>query len=81
MNERVKEMDKFKIDICAMQETRYQGKGTVIKKSYMISYSRHKSDKREFGIGFCIIRHIMDNFLDFESVSERICNIRVQLKY
>ena len=49
----------------------------------MISYtcSRHKSDKREFGIGFYIIRHIMDNCLEFESVNEIICKIRVQLKY
>jgi hypothetical protein len=49
----------------------------------MISYtcSRHKSDEREFGIGFYIIRHIMNNFLDFEPVNERIFEIRVQLKY
>jgi hypothetical protein len=32
MNELVKDMDKYKIDMCAMQETRRQRTGTVIKK-------------------------------------------------
>ena len=63
-----------------MQEARRQERGTVMKKNYMISYSRYISDKREFWRGFYIIRHIMDNLLDLELVNERICKIRVQLK-
>jgi hypothetical protein len=39
----------------------------------MISCSRHKSEKREFGAGFYVIRHIVNNVLDFEPVNERIC--------
>ena len=62
-----------------MQEAKRQEKGTVMKKNYRISY-RRQSDKSEFWIGFYIIRHIMDNFLDLEPVNERICKIRVQLK-
>ena len=38
MNELVKQMDKYKIDICAVQETGCPGKGTVIKKN---RYARH----------------------------------------
>ena len=38
MNELVQEMDKYKLDICALQEIRCPGKGTVIKKNYMILY-------------------------------------------
>jgi len=49
MNEFVKEMEKYKIDICAMQEIRWPGKGTVIKENYMILYSEHKSDRHECG--------------------------------
>jgi exonuclease III len=54
MNELVQEMDKCKLDICAVQEISCPGKGTVIKKNYMILYSGHKSDKHEFGTGFYI---------------------------
>jgi exonuclease III len=32
MNELVKEMDKYKIDICALQENRWPEKGNVIKR-------------------------------------------------
>jgi hypothetical protein len=34
MNELVKQIDKYKIDICALQEIGCPGKGTVIKNSY-----------------------------------------------
>jgi hypothetical protein len=32
MNELVKEVDKYKIDVCALQEIKWPGKGIVIKK-------------------------------------------------
>jgi hypothetical protein len=53
----------------------------VIKKNYTIFYSGHKSDKHEFGTGFYISRDIIENLLNFEPVSERICKIRVIHKY
>jgi len=36
MNDLLNEMDKCKMDICVLQEIRWPGKGTVIKKNYMI---------------------------------------------
>jgi hypothetical protein len=47
----------------------------------MILYSGHKSDKHEFGTGFYISRHNMDNLLDFGLINEKICKIRIKLKY
>jgi hypothetical protein len=47
----------------------------------MILYDGHKSEKHEIGTGFYIIRHIMYNVFDFQSAHERICKIRVKLKY
>jgi exonuclease III len=32
MNELVKEMGAYKVDICALQEIRWSGKGAAIKK-------------------------------------------------
>jgi exonuclease III len=61
MKELVKEMVIYKIDICALQEIRWPGKRTVIKKKYMILYSGHKSDKHELGTVFYSSRHILDN--------------------
>jgi len=76
-----KEMDEYKTDICALQEIRRPRKGTEITKNYMILYGAHKSDKYEFGWGFCNSKYIMDELLDFELTSERIYKLRVKLKY
>jgi len=62
INELVKETDKYRLDICVLQEIRWLGKGTVTKR-IMILYSGHKSDK-QFDTGVFISRHIMDNVLD-----------------
>jgi hypothetical protein len=80
-SELVKEMIKHKTDICALHEIRWPGKGTVIKKNYMILYSGHKSDKFKFRTGFYISGHAMDSLLDFEPVTENICKIKVKCKY
>jgi len=53
----------------------------VIKKNYLILYNAYKRDRHEFGTGFFIGRHIMNNLSDFEPVNERICKIRVTVKY
>ena len=47
VNEFVKEMGKYKVDIFALQKL-LQGKGTVIKKNCVILSSVHKSEKHEF---------------------------------
>ena len=49
MNELVKEMDEYKVDVCTLQEIRWPGKGTAIKKKYMFLYSGYKSDIHKFG--------------------------------
>jgi exonuclease III len=71
MNEMVKETERYKIEVCAFQEIRWPGKGTVVKKNCRILYSVHKSDKHEFGTGFYISRHNMDNLSDFELIKEK----------
>jgi exonuclease III len=70
LNELVTEIVIYKIDMCALQEIRWPGKGTVIKKKYMILYSGHKSDKHELGTVFYSSRHILDNLLYFQPVNE-----------
>jgi len=40
------------------------------KKELYFFYSGHKSNKNEFGTGFCISRHIMDNFSYSEPVKD-----------
>jgi hypothetical protein len=39
------ERNEYRVDIRALQKIIWPGKGTVIKKNYIILYSGHKSDK------------------------------------
>jgi len=54
LNELEQEMDKYRLDICAVQENSRPGKGTVLRKICLILCNGHKSDKHEFGTVFCI---------------------------
>jgi hypothetical protein len=75
-------LDKYTIDVGAVQEIRWPGKGIVTQMNFMNLCSGHKSDKHESGTGFfCINTHNLHNLLDFEPVNERICKIRIKLKY
>jgi hypothetical protein len=40
VNELVKEMDNYRVDVCAVQEVSWPGIGTVIDINYMIIYKR-----------------------------------------
>ena len=79
MNQLMKEVDKYKIDIGALQDIRWPGEGTLTKTIYMILHSEHETDKHEFETGFCISRYIMDNLLDSEHINGRIVKIRLNL--
>ena len=52
LNELLEVIDKYKKDICALQEIRWPGKRMAIKKNYVILCGGHKSGKHEFGTGF-----------------------------
>jgi exonuclease III len=56
MDELAQELEKYKIDICALQEIRWPDEGTMTKKNYMILYSGNKNGKHEFGTGFYVNR-------------------------
>ena len=63
MNELVNEIDKYKRDMCALQEIRWPRKAAVIKNKHMILYSGHKCDKHESGTKLYISTHIIGNLL------------------
>jgi len=71
MNELVKEMDKYEIDISAVQEIKWPRKGNVDIK---VTNMNLEED-------FLLVVKIKDDRLDFETVNERMWKIRVKLQY
>jgi hypothetical protein len=74
INKLVNEMDKYKGDICDLQEIRWPGKETVIKKKYIL-YSRHKVTHVNLEQDFILW------IFYFDLMNERVCKINVKLKY
>jgi exonuclease III len=74
-------LKQYKLDITALQETRWQGKDIMDMKSHMLFYSGKEEGTREFGVAFIVERNMKRNVLDFNAVDERICVLRIKTKF
>ncbi|GFG36685.1 hypothetical protein Cfor_11018 [Coptotermes formosanus] len=66
---RMKEIGKAKVDIVAVQETRWQGQGRI-DKDFSLFYSGPKERMRQYGTGFIINAKMGKSFLSFEPLSD-----------
>lgn len=53
----------------------------IPKKDFDLYYSCHHNQKHIFGTGFIVVKRIKHLVLDFIPVNERICLIRVKVKF
>ena len=67
------QLKQYKLDITALQETRWQGKDIMDMKSHTLFYSGKEEGTREFGVAFIVERNMKRNVLDFKAIDERIC--------
>ena len=81
MREMCDQLLLYKVDICAVQEMRWPGNGVIHKPKYALFYSGNNNDKHQFGTGFYVNKLILNNILDFQPISERICVLRVKSKF
>lgn len=73
-------MKKYRINVLAIQETRWTGKGITDTKIHTILQSGNDS-KHEFGVAFIVEKKIKDNILNLKSINERICTLRLRTKF
>ncbi|PSN47871.1 hypothetical protein C0J52_01231 [Blattella germanica] len=76
MKEIAGEMLKYKIDVLALQEIRWQGEGRIDKPEYTMIYSGPKERTGQFGKGFMINKKMRKSFLEYEAINDRICKVR-----
>ena len=82
MKELSMELLKYKIDVVALQEIRWNGKGQIDKKDYSILYSGSDNENRgQYGTGFFMTKQMRKFLLGFEPISERLCKIRLKGKF
>jgi exonuclease III len=71
------EISKYRIDIAALQEIRWQGIGKINKKDYTFYYGGRAEKTGQAGTGFIILNRTMRNrILQFEMINKWISKIR-----
>uniref|UniRef100_A0A8D8XBG1 Craniofacial development protein 2 n=1 Tax=Cacopsylla melanoneura TaxID=428564 RepID=A0A8D8XBG1_9HEMI len=81
MQEVADEMLKYNFDLLAVQEIRWQGQGRIDKKDFSLIYSGPNMKTGLFGTGFLINKTVRGSILDYQTVNDRICKIRLKGKF
>jgi len=81
LQELAEEIAKTQIEILALQEVRWPGKGQINKKDYLFYYSGTKEKTGQAGTGFLLMKKIQKHIINSELHNERLCKLRVKGKY
>jgi exonuclease III len=81
VQELAEEIAKPQIEILALQETRWPGKGQINKKDYIFYYSGSKEKTGQAGTGFLLMKKIHKHIIIYELHNERLCKLRAKGKY
>ncbi|XP_016656573.1 uncharacterized protein LOC107882559 [Acyrthosiphon pisum] len=77
----VKEIEKYKIKIVALQETRWSDEGTIdINDTAAILYDKC-NERRQFGVGFAVHKSLVHTIKEFKVINCRIAILIVKAKF
>ncbi|CAL1685092.1 unnamed protein product [Lasius platythorax] len=79
LEELTREIQARRVNVLAVQETRWTGSGTKDTQTHSIFYSG--GDKHELGVAFIVEKCTKENVLDFKAISKRICLLRLRTKF
>ena len=75
------EMQRYRMEITALQEIRWPGHGVRDISGGRVMYSGRKDGKHEEGVGFFVCKQLMDDVYEFEPISSRLARIRIKAKW
>jgi hypothetical protein len=81
MQEVAQEMTRYKIDTMALQQIRWQGTERIDKPEFTIIYSGPQKRTGQFETGFMITRKMKASILEYETINDRICKLRMKGRY
>lgn len=79
MHEVAREMQRYKVDVAAIQETRWKDEGQIDKGEYLILYSGEKKQGRN-GVAFVVMGKYRNNVIDFKPIDGRLAYLRLKMK-
>lgn len=74
------ELNKYKIQIAALQEVRWKESGEIKLKNGSIFW-KGRRDKHAEGVGFYVHKSLRDAVLEFEEISSRLARIRLNTNW
>jgi len=80
MMEIAEELQKFEIDITAMQEVRWKGYGKINKPKFTVYYSGAEK-QGEHRVGFIVTKKLRNYCMGFGPTNERMCKLRIRGKF
>jgi exonuclease III len=81
MQEVAQEMARYKIDIMALQEMRWHGTGRIDNPEFTVIYSGPQKRTGQLGTGFMITRKMKASILEYETINDGICKLRMKGRY
>ena len=76
MQEVAEQILQTDLQVFALQEIRWKGKGQIKKDKYNLYYSCKEYQTGHLGTGFIVKKEITKNVMGFEPINKRICKIR-----
>ena len=75
-----KELERYNIDIAALQETRIEGKGQIRESKYTIYWIGKTQGRRDAGVAFAVKNNIASRLSQLPTgISERIMSLRIPI--
>jgi exonuclease III len=81
MQEVVQEMARYKIDIMALQEIRWQGTARIDKLEFTIIDNGPQKRTGQLGTGFMITRKMKASMMEYKTINDRVCKLRMKGRY
>jgi exonuclease III len=78
MNTTADKAERYNMDVVALQEIRWKGKGLIRKSKFIIYYSGNEDKQGNRGVGFIVCKKINRLVLGFSPICDRICNLRIK---
>jgi exonuclease III len=69
------EAERYKMDVVALQEIYWKGKGSIRKLKFTLHYSENEDRQGNQGVGFTVSKKGSRSVLGFSHICERICTL------
>ena len=76
----IKQLQKYKMDITAIQEMRWTGSGSIQMENSLVFWSGEE-ERHEFGCGFVVNGKLKSAIIDFKPINKRMCSLRLKGKW